>query len=46
VKWNCAFRVRDKQGISAGKYPFRVFVAVGTLEDVRQALVSLEKELH
>lgn len=45
VKWNCAFRVRDKQGISAGKYPFRVFVAVGTLEDVRQTLASLVMEL-
>lgn len=44
VKWNCVFRVHNKQGIPAGEYPFRVFVAVGTREDVRQALASLTEE--
>lgn len=44
VKWNCVFRIRNKQGVPAAKYPFRVFVAVGTREDVRQALASLVKE--
>lgn len=44
VKWNCAFRVRDKQGIKPGDYTFRMFVPVGTLEDVRSALESLIKE--
>ncbi|QDT42029.1 hypothetical protein Pan241w_21100 [Gimesia alba] len=41
VKWNCVFRVRNKQGIPADKYSFRVFVAVGSLDDIRQALTSL-----
>ena len=44
VKWNCAFRVSDKQGIKPGKYSFRMFVAVGSLEEVRQSLESLTKE--
>ena len=44
VKWNCVFRSRDPKGVAAGDYPFRVFVAVGTLEDVRLALVALERE--
>lgn len=41
VKWNCVFRVRDENGVAAGEHPFRVFVAVGSLEDVRRALVAL-----
>ena len=42
-KWNCVFRVRDPNGIKAGDYCFRMFVAVGTLEDVRRTLVKLAK---
>ena len=41
VKWNCVFRVRDAKGIKAGDYSYRMFVPVGTLEDVRSALVKL-----
>jgi len=41
VKWNCVFRVRDPAGIKAGDYSYRMFVAVGTLDDVRGALVKL-----
>jgi hypothetical protein len=44
VKWNCVFRVRNDKGIAAGQYRFRVFVAVGTLEDVRQSLAALAEE--
>jgi hypothetical protein len=44
VKWNCVFRTRSEKGIAAGDYRFRVFVAVGTLEDVKQALKSLTEE--
>lgn len=40
VKWNCVFRVRDPK---PGEYTFRMFVAVGSLEDVRQALAALVK---
>ena len=44
VKWNCAFRVRDKKGVKPGDYSYRVFVAVGSLEDVRKSLDALVKE--
>lgn len=44
VKWNCVFRVKNPKGIAAGDYRFRVFVAVGTRDDVRQALSALSRE--
>jgi hypothetical protein len=44
VKWNCVFRVRDEAGIAPGEYRFRLFVAVGTQEDVRQALTALARK--
>jgi hypothetical protein len=44
VKWNCVFRVRNDKGIEAQEYKYRTFVAVGTLEDVRQAMVALAQE--
>lgn len=44
VKWNCVFRVRSAAGVAAGDYRYRVFVAVGTLTDVRQSLAALVKE--
>ena len=44
TKWNCVFRVRDPKGIAAGDYRYRVFVAVGTLEDVKTTLAALHKE--
>jgi hypothetical protein len=40
-KWNCVFRVRDPQGIKPGTYSYRLFVIVGTLDDVRRTLVRL-----
>lgn len=44
VKWNCVFRVRNENGFAAKEYRFRVFVAVGTLEEVRQSLAALVEE--
>jgi len=44
VKWNCVFRVRNAMGVPAGEYRYRMFVAVGSLEDVRQSLDSLVHE--
>jgi hypothetical protein len=41
VKWNCVFRIRNAKGIAAADYSFRTFVIVGTLEDVRIAMVRL-----
>ena len=43
TKWNCVFRVRDAKGIAPGTYRFRLFVAVGTLQDVRSTLANLAK---
>jgi hypothetical protein len=45
-KWNCVFRVSDPKGIAPGKYHYRMFVAVGTLDDVKGTLASLWKESH
>lgn len=44
VKWNCVFRTRDARGIKPGDHRFRMFVAVGTLEEVRQSLALLVRE--
>jgi hypothetical protein len=42
-KWNCVFRLRDAKGIAGDRYTFRVFVAVGSLKDVRETLSKLTK---
>jgi hypothetical protein len=44
VKWNCVFRLSNANGISTGEDRFRMFVAVGTLDDVRRALATLVEE--
>ncbi|MFN0019298.1 MAG: hypothetical protein ACKVP0_13625 [Pirellulaceae bacterium] len=44
VKWNCVFRVNDDNGVRSGEYSYRMFVPIGTREDVRLALVALQKE--
>lgn len=44
VKWNCVFRTKSEKGIATGEHRFRVFVAVGTREDVRQSLAALVAE--
>ena len=44
VKWNCVFRVRDENGVKSGEYSYRMFVPIGTREDVRLALAALHKE--
>ncbi len=46
TKWNCVFRVRDPAGIKPGDYSYRMYVEVGTLEDVRRALGDLHNEFH
>lgn len=38
VKWNCVFRVSDSRGLPPGQYMYHMYVAVGTLDDVRSAL--------
>ena len=44
VKWNCVFRLREPKGIKPGDYRYRMFVIVGSLEDVRTTLQALHKE--
>ncbi len=44
TKWNCVFRVRDPNGVKPGDYSYRMFVAVGTEEDVTRSLIQLSKE--
>ena len=44
VKWNCVFRLRNGEGIAAAEYSFRTFVIVGTLEDIRIAMLRLHSE--
>jgi hypothetical protein len=39
VKWNCVFRLRD--GVPPGAYRFRLYVPLGTLDDVTNAMRSL-----
>ncbi len=46
VKWNCVFRVRDAMGVKPGNYSYRMFVAVGSLANVRDTLVGLTKEFR
>lgn len=46
VKWNCVFRVRNPAGVEPGDYRYRMFVPVGTQEDVRRALEELVREFR
>ena len=41
VKWNCVFRVTDKNGIQPGEYACRMFVIVGDVNTVRDSLRAL-----
>jgi hypothetical protein len=38
VKWNCVFRVRNGEGIPAGDYAYRMFVPIGTRDEVEAML--------
>jgi len=46
VKWNCVYRVRNADGVPPGDYRYRMFAAVGSLEDVRQTLAALANEFR
>lgn len=43
VKWNCVFRVREPKGIAPGDYSYRMFVLVGSLDDVIAGLRKLHE---
>ena len=44
MKWNCVYRVRNKNGVEPGEYAFSHFVAVGDLAMVQQSLRKLHEE--
>lgn len=46
VKWNCVFRINVSQGIKPGEYSYRMFVPIGTLEDVKRDLRTLHEEFR
>lgn len=43
VKWNCVFRVKNADGIPPGDFSYRMYVPVGTLDDVVAALRRLHE---
>ena len=43
TKWNCVYRVTNRAGLPAGDYTNRMFVIVGTLDDVRATLDALSR---
>lgn len=44
TKWNCVFRIRNKDGVPAGDYAFRTFVVVGDLDTVVQSITQLRRK--
>ena len=46
VKWNCVFRLNQEQGLTPGDYAFRMFVAVGDRDTVRDSLRALCREFE
>jgi hypothetical protein len=44
VKWNCVFRLKNKDGVPGGDYPFRCFLVAGTVADCEITLAALHKE--
>lgn len=43
VKWNCVFRVKNPDGIPPGDFTYRMYVPVGTLDDVVAAMRLLHE---
>lgn len=41
VKWNCVYRMQDKDGVRAGDYSFRMLVPFGTVEEVENNIKSI-----
>jgi hypothetical protein len=42
VKWNCVFRLRNRNGIAPGNYAYRMFVIVGDRQTVVASMNALE----
>lgn len=41
VKWNCVYRLQDKEGVKAGDYSFRMLVPFGTVKEVENTIKSI-----
>jgi len=41
VKWNCVYRIREKEGVKPGDYEFQMLVPFGTVEEVEIAINSI-----
>ena len=41
VKWNCVYRMHDKDGVKAGDYSFRMLVPFGTVQEVEIAINNI-----
>jgi hypothetical protein len=44
TKWNCVFRLYQKEPIKAGDYTYQHYVVFGSLEQCRLAMVGLHEE--
>jgi hypothetical protein len=46
TKWNCVYRVTRPDGLPPTGYDYRMFVMVGTLDDVRISLDTLSRPIN
>ena len=46
VKWNCVYRMQDKDGLQAGDYSFRMLVPFGTVAEVENTIKSILEKVN
>ena len=46
VKWNCVYRLQDKDGLQAGDYSFRMLVPFGTVAEVENTIKSIMEKVN
>ena len=46
VKWNCVYRLQDKDGLQAGDYSFRMLVPFGTVVEVENTIKSILEKVN
>ena len=46
VKWNCVYRMQDKDGLKAGDYSFRMLVPFGTVVEVENTIKSILEKVN
>ena len=46
VKWNCVYRLQDKDGLQAGDYSFRMLVPFGTVAEVENTIKSILEKVN